>query len=311
MKQKIYYTTYETTNILNNKYYIGMHQTRDLNDGYMGSGTHLKKSIAKYKIENFTTIITGVWRSRKIMILMEAWLIDDKVINDPNSYNIAPGGLGGWKHAHNKTTNLKVQQTKRNTVLENGLSIFQNAARKISKTMNTTQTNGKTLSQNSAIKAEITKNKIGNDGITIRERSSIKRANTRRYKLSQDENIYDSVYNNHSKMMRTIQKNGLSLAQNSAAKAWNTKRDRGITLKGSSNPAAIKVNIFNNLGELMFSTYGNFQQVCFENQLPFSALKNSYLSNKKVYEKMSPQSEAKLKNNGNIKFRGWYAIRVD
>ncbi len=36
-----YYTIYKITNIINGMIYIGKHQTKDVNDGYMGSGKHL------------------------------------------------------------------------------------------------------------------------------------------------------------------------------------------------------------------------------------------------------------------------------
>jgi hypothetical protein len=40
-----YYIVYKITNLLNNKYYIGVHSTDDLNDGYLGSGRQIKEAI--------------------------------------------------------------------------------------------------------------------------------------------------------------------------------------------------------------------------------------------------------------------------
>lgn len=49
----MYHIVYLTTNLVNNKIYIGVHSTYDLNDDYLGSGFALKKAINKYGKEKF------------------------------------------------------------------------------------------------------------------------------------------------------------------------------------------------------------------------------------------------------------------
>ena len=88
----MHYIIYKTTNMINSKYYIGKHKTRNINDGYMGSGKLLLRAIKKYGIENFSREILHFCSNEEEMNAMESDLV---VINE-NTYNLCPGGHGGF-----------------------------------------------------------------------------------------------------------------------------------------------------------------------------------------------------------------------
>ena len=95
MKEKFYYI-YKITNLLNEQFYIGMHQTKNLNDGYFGSGLRLKNSITKYGIENFQKEILEFLSSRDEMIQREKELVTEDLIKSEFCLNLKPGGHGGY-----------------------------------------------------------------------------------------------------------------------------------------------------------------------------------------------------------------------
>lgn len=88
----MFYTVYKTTNKLNGRYYIGKHKTKNLEDGYMGSGKLLKLAIEKYGIENFEKEILFIFDNEDEMNSKEREL----VVLAEETYNLCPGGNGGF-----------------------------------------------------------------------------------------------------------------------------------------------------------------------------------------------------------------------
>ncbi len=90
-----YHFIYKTTNLKNGKYYIGMHSTFNLNDGYLGSGDRLRRSVRKHGKENFKLEILEFFDDRESLAKREKELVNEEVIKDEMCMNIKTGGRGG------------------------------------------------------------------------------------------------------------------------------------------------------------------------------------------------------------------------
>lgn len=88
----MFYFIYKTTNLINKKYYIGQHKTKNINDGYLGSGTLLRYALKKYGKENFTREILAYAESAEQLNELQAFYVNKQVMEDQNSYNLMTGG---------------------------------------------------------------------------------------------------------------------------------------------------------------------------------------------------------------------------
>jgi hypothetical protein len=89
---------YETTNLVNGKKYRGAHIANSLQDEYLGSGKLLKKSIAKYGIENFHRIILKECSSVEELFQYESAYVNAEWVERTDTYNLKIGGEGGWDY---------------------------------------------------------------------------------------------------------------------------------------------------------------------------------------------------------------------
>lgn len=95
-KQK-HHIIYKTTCNVTGRYYLGMHSTNNLDDGYPGSGDVISRSIEKHGREKHSTKILETLPDRKSLIEREKQLITTEVLKDPLCMNLKLGGEGGWE----------------------------------------------------------------------------------------------------------------------------------------------------------------------------------------------------------------------
>lgn len=84
---------YKTTNLINNKNYIGQHKSK-IFDSYKGSGIKIKKAMKKYGVENFKTEILVWCESKEELNKQEIKLIKEYREKGEAQYNLSDGGEG-------------------------------------------------------------------------------------------------------------------------------------------------------------------------------------------------------------------------
>ena len=117
---------YITTNIINNKKYIGKHKSLEFDENYKGSGIRLNQAINKYGINNFTTIILEQCFSEEELNEKEIyWINYYDAVNDRNYYNVAEGGQGGNTYVGRTEEEMaitKMKISKANSGENNGIA---------------------------------------------------------------------------------------------------------------------------------------------------------------------------------------------
>ena len=87
---------YLTTNTVNNKKYIGAHESSCFDGNYKGSGKILWKAINKYGWDNFTTEVIKWCYTREELFEAEFKEIETRnAVKSTEYYNVMPGGHGG------------------------------------------------------------------------------------------------------------------------------------------------------------------------------------------------------------------------
>ncbi len=143
---KKYNFVYQTKNIINNKTYIGVHSTNNINDGYIGNGikgmssckSQIKRgasnsfvrAVYKYGYENFNREILCFFDTKEEAYEEESFLVDSKWIVKKDNYNTSLGGLFS-----NKLSDLHEKRKEINEMFSDP----NNSYSKISKTFGKTK----------------------------------------------------------------------------------------------------------------------------------------------------------------------------
>ena len=102
----MYFYFYKITNLINKKFYYGVHSTNNLNDDYMGSGKLFKRAVGKYGKENFVKEVLFIFDTAEEMFAKEKEIVNKLFIESNNTYNIMEGGRGSFSHINEYGKNL-------------------------------------------------------------------------------------------------------------------------------------------------------------------------------------------------------------
>ena len=114
----MFYYLYQITNLVNNKIYVGVHKTIDMNDGYMGSGKVIKRAIEKHGTDNFKKDILETFIDSESMYAKEKEVVTNTFLLREDVYNLRRGGLGGFDYI-NANPSLYLTEKRLSTLMSN------------------------------------------------------------------------------------------------------------------------------------------------------------------------------------------------
>ena len=119
-----YHIIYKTTCLITNKFYVGMHSTDNLEDGYIGSGKLLRFSVNKHGKENHVTEILETLPDRSSLKEREEHIVNEEFLKDKMCMNLMVGGEGGFiseeqqarrSSAAGKAASIVLKELRKNT----------------------------------------------------------------------------------------------------------------------------------------------------------------------------------------------------
>lgn len=109
---------YKTTNLLNDKIYVGVHSDFSCDYDYLGSGKHISASVEKYGKENFSHEIIAVFHDEEGAYDLESKIVDYEFYSSESTYNLAPGSKPGRVGPMLDSTKETISQDNKGRVLD-------------------------------------------------------------------------------------------------------------------------------------------------------------------------------------------------
>lgn len=113
-----YHLLYKTTNLINEHFYVGIHSTRILEDGYLGSGKRLKAEVKKYGKENFRREILEYCDNRISLACREKEIVNKEFRNNESCLNLTNGGDGDFTACNASEKTKKARKETGRKVLQ-------------------------------------------------------------------------------------------------------------------------------------------------------------------------------------------------
>ena len=121
----MYGYVYITTNLVNNKKYIGQHKysKSGIDKNYFGSGKYIQRAIQKYGINNFSCEILEYCSTKEELVLKEKYYIAKfNAVQSEDFYNIDDGSGNSHEYVCRETTCEKLSNIqKQHKTINNGI----------------------------------------------------------------------------------------------------------------------------------------------------------------------------------------------
>ncbi len=213
-----------------------------------------------------------------------------------------------WKNTTGRDSAKKFNETME-IIDGDGLSLREKTTIKRNKTMMVCGDDGQTIFQRAGKKGAITRMVEDEDGNSISNDATKRAVKTKSVPDENGETIYQKAGKKVSEKLNIIEVNGKTKAQNRGEKISKIRKEHGTYPVGINSPSAKKINFLDEMGNIQYSSNGDFKTVCVENGLPYTAFLKSLNTNQTVYKNVTHNGTiGRLVNKGVWKYKGWSAI---